>query len=141
MNLNLLKTGAKLLLPIFVVMALWLLLRGHNAPGGGFIAALVFITGYGLYLFAYGVEASRRILPFDPRSLIGVGLLTALFSAAWPVVWRQPFFQGMWWSWDLPGWGPLMLGTPVLFDLGVFLVVSGALMIILTSFEESRWNS
>ncbi len=132
-----LKTATKLLTPILVILSAWLLFRGHHHSGGGFIAALVLICAYVLLIFAFGDHGIQRLVPFDPRSLMGVGLLVTLSACLLPLKYGRNFFEAMWVSYDLPLFGILELGTPLLFDFGVYLVVVAGLTIILNSFEEN----
>jgi multicomponent Na+:H+ antiporter subunit A len=126
------KTGARLLMPLLLLFALFLLWRGHNEPGGGFVGGLVASAAFSLYLIAYGVHRARRALIVKPGTLLGVGLLTALISGIPAAVRGQPYITAQWVL------EPVAVGTPVLFDIGVFLVVTGVmLMMIFTLAEES----
>lgn len=131
-----LRTATRLIFSLLLLFSLFLLARGHNEPGGGFIAGLVASGAFALYAIAYNVAEARRAVRVEPRSLIGGGLLLAAASGtfAW---WRgEPFLTGQWISWDT-GFERLTLGTPLLFDAGVYLVVIGVtLTIVLTLAEE-----
>ena len=119
-------------MPVLLLFALFLLLRGHNEPGGGFVAGLVAAAAFSLYSIAFGVQEARKALLARPMTLLGAGLLIALASGV-PALFRgQPFLTASWFG------GAVALGTPVLFDIGVFLVVAGVvLMMIFTLAEES----
>jgi multicomponent Na+:H+ antiporter subunit A len=126
------RTAAGLLMPLLLLFSVFLLLRGHNEPGGGFVGGLVAAAAFALYAMAFGVGHARRMLRVRPMTLIGGGLLIALGSGFPAVLRGQPFLTAQWP--DLP----VALGTPVLFDIGVFLVVAGVmLMMIFTLAEES----
>ena len=126
------RTAARLLMPLLLVFAVFLVLRGHNEPGGGFVGGLVAAAAFALYGIAFGVHRARQALLVKPMTLLGAGLLIALVSGLPAVLRGQPFL-GAWWP---PG--PVAIGTPALFDLGVFLVVAGVvLMMIFTLAEES----
>jgi multicomponent Na+:H+ antiporter subunit A len=126
------QTAARLLMPLILVFSTFLLLRGHNEPGGGFVAGLVAAAAFALYGIAYGVQQARQALLVSPLTLLGSGLLIALISGVPSVVRGQPFLTALWAPGSLP------LGTPALFDAGVFLVVTGvALMMIFNLAEES----
>jgi multicomponent Na+:H+ antiporter subunit B len=118
-----LRTATRLLLPLLLLFSVFLLLRGHNAPGGGFVGGLVAATGYVLFALASGLGAARAALRVEPQRLAAVGLLIALASgtAAW--VAGRPFMTGLWWTAMLPVIGKA--GTPLLFDCGVYLLVAG----------------
>ncbi len=131
-----LRTTARFLLPLMLLFSIFLLLRGHNEPGGGFIAGLVAAAAFALHGMAHGVPAARSTLRFEPRSLIGAGLLVALASGLLPVLTGLPFLTGLWTELSLPLSGSSLAGTPVIFDLGVFLVVLGVTLMILFSLAE-----
>jgi multicomponent Na+:H+ antiporter subunit A len=126
------RTAARLLMPLLLLFAVFLLLRGHNEPGGGFVGGLVAAAAFALYAIAFGVEQARRALLVKPMTLLGVGLLIALASGIPAVLMGQPFLTAQW------SLGVVAAGTPMVFDIGVFLVVSGvALMMIFSLGEES----
>jgi multicomponent Na+:H+ antiporter subunit B len=117
-----LRTSARVLMPLLLLFGLFLLLRGHNAPGGGFAGGLVVAAAYALHSFAFGGAAARRALYVDPSRLIGVGLLLAVGCGALPVLFGREFLTTLWLFPDLG------IGTPLIFDLGVFLVVIGVVL-------------
>jgi multicomponent Na+:H+ antiporter subunit A len=124
------RTAARLLMPLLLLFSVFLLLRGHNEPGGGFVGGLVAAAAFALYAIAFGVERARQALLVTPLTLLGAGLLIALGSGV-PAVFRgQPFLTAQWAS------GPVALGTPVLFDIGVFLVVVGVVLMMIFSLAE-----
>ncbi len=129
---SILQTATRLLMPLLLLFALFLLFRGHNAPGGGFVAGLVVAAAFVLHAMAYGITASRRALLVPPQVLLPVGLSVALISGVPAVVLGLPFMTGLW---TTVGAGPasIALGTPLVFDIGVFLAVIGvALTIVFT---------
>lgn len=135
MHSVILSTAIRLLLPLLLIFSVFLLLRGHNEPGGGFVGGLVASSAIVLYALAEGVEKARRLLKIDPRHLIGGGLLLALFSGTIPLLFAQPFLTGLWLPWAFPVLGHV--GTPLLFDVGVYLLVAGmTLLIVLSLMEE-----
>jgi multicomponent Na+:H+ antiporter subunit B len=135
MSSIILSTTIRLLLPLLLLFSVFLLLRGHNEPGGGFVGGLVAAAAISLYALAEGVEAARRILIVNPRQLIAIGLLIALGSGVIPLFFGLPFQAGLWLPHSLPVLGHI--GTPLLFDLGVYLLVAGmALLIVLSLMEE-----
>jgi multicomponent Na+:H+ antiporter subunit B len=135
MSSIILSTTVRLLLPLLLLFSVFLLLRGHNEPGGGFVGGLVAAAAIVLYTLAEGVEPARRILIVNPRQLIAIGLLVALVSGVIPLFFGLPFQTGLWLPRSLPVLGHV--GTPLLFDLGVYLLVAGmALLIVLSLMEE-----
>ena len=132
-----LRTTTRFIMPLLLLYSIFLLIRGHNEPGGGFSGGLVAAAAFVLHRFAFGVEEARRVLPVDPRSLIGAGLLVALGSGSLALLVGKPMMTGLWTRMPAPGLGDLDVGTPLLFDVGVYLAVVGvALSIILPLAEE-----
>ncbi len=124
------RTAARLLLPLLLLFAIFLLLRGHNEPGGGFVVGLVAAAAFALYATAFGVARARQALIAKPLTMLGAGLLIALVSGLPAVLRGQPFLTASW----LPG--PAPIGTPVVFDRGVLLVVSGVVLMMIFSLAE-----
>ena len=129
MTSSILQTATRFLMPLLLLFAVFLLLRGHNEPGGGFVGGLVVASAFVLYSIAYGVAASRRALLVGPQTLLGVGLLVAAGSGVPGMLSGQPFMTA---AWTTVGNGPLAIavGTPLVFDLGVFLAVIGVVLTI-----------
>jgi multicomponent Na+:H+ antiporter subunit B len=131
-----LSTATRGLLPLLLLFSVFLFLRGHNAPGGGFIAGLVAVAAFALLGLTEGVEAARRTLFVGPRTLIGGGLTIATASGLAGLAAGRPFLAAAWTSLLVPGLGEIKLGTPLLFDFGVMLVVMGFGTMILFSLAE-----
>ena len=130
-----LRTAARFLLELLLLFSVFLLLRGHNEPGGGFVGGLVAAAAYILYAIAYDVPSTRAALRLAPDAIIGVGLLMALGGGLMPVLLGRPFLTGVWADvW--PGAGVLYLGTPLLFDAGVFVAVVGVVLTIVLALAE-----
>jgi multicomponent Na+:H+ antiporter subunit B len=137
MSSLILETLTRRLLPLFLVYSVFLLLRGHNEPGGGFAGGLIAATGYALLTLAFGVEKARRSFHIDPRWFLGWGLLLALGAGVLSWFEGSPFLTGLWTSVPLGGDRKLDVGTPLLFDLGVYTAVLGMVLTILFTLEES----
>lgn len=131
-----LSTATRFLITLLMLLPAFLLLRGHNLPGGGFVAALVAATAVALYAIAFDVASARRALRVDPRIIIAFGLLLAASSGVLPLLGGQPFLTGLWTDLDLPGFAPFALGTPLLFDVGVFFTVFGVAMTMVFAVME-----
>ena len=130
-----LATATRYLLPLLLLYSIFLTVRGHNEPGGGFVGGLVAAAAFALYAIAYGVAAARRSLRVEPRLLMGGGLLTALASGVPALLGGWPFMTGLWGTFAVPVFGKL--GTPLLFEAGIYLVVLGmTLTVIFTLAEE-----
>jgi len=132
-----LSTAARYLLPLLVLFSVFILLRGHNEPGGGFIGGLIGAAAFALNAIAFDARSTRRTLRIDPRMLIPTGLGIALVSTMVPLLYREAFMTGKWLTVYVPGLEEIDIGTPLLFDCGVYLLVLGvALTMILTLAEE-----
>lgn len=136
MNSIILRTATRLLFTLLLLFSAFILLRGHNEPGGGFIAGLVTGGAFVLYAIAYDVAAARRALGMEPLSLIGAGLLLAAGAGLLPLFSGEPFLTGKWLSLDWLDGAPLKIGTPVVFDVGVYLVVIGVTLTIVFNLGE-----
>jgi multicomponent Na+:H+ antiporter subunit A len=129
-NSAIFRTAARLLMPLLLVFSVFLLFRGHNQPGGGFVGGLIAASAFALYAIAFGVQSARQALLVRPMTLLGAGLLVALVSGLPSVVRGQPFLTALWTS------GPVAVGTPAVFDVGVFLVVAGVVLMMIFSLAE-----
>lgn len=129
-----LSTTARAIMPLTLVFSLYLLMRGHNAPGGGFVGGLVAAVAFALASLADGVGTARRALKVDPHVLMGVGLLLALGSGLAGLLTGGAFLTGRWADMPLPVIGKV--GTPLVFDVGVYLAVLGVSLTILFALEE-----
>lgn len=108
------------------LFSIYLLLRGHNFPGGGFIGGLGAGMSLVLLSLAVGVQRLQQILRINPVRLATIGLLTALASSAAPILWGHAFLTQYNFKFvNVPILGSLAVGTPLLFDVGVYLVVVG----------------
>jgi multicomponent Na+:H+ antiporter subunit B len=133
-----LRTATRVMMPLLVLFSFFLLLRGHNEPGGGFSGGLVAASAFVLYALAFDVPATRATLALDPRSLIGVGLLGALASGCLAWLEGQPFLthRDFWVHLPLPTSDAVEVGSPLLFDVGVYLVVFGVTLTIVLPLAE-----
>ncbi len=119
-----LSTATRILLPILLLFSVFILIRGHHEPGGGFVGGLIASMAFALYTIANGITHARQIFPFNPNLLIICGLSFALISGLFSLFTGAPGFTSLWGSYEFPIIGPL--STPLLFDIGVYLVVLGA---------------
>jgi multicomponent Na+:H+ antiporter subunit B len=118
-----LRTVAKVMLPLLLLLSLFMLVRGHNLPGGGFIGGLLAASGIILQMVAFGPDKARTIIPISYLNLAAVGVI---FAASWGLLGLltgQPYMTAFWIKQPVPGIGKI--GTPFLFDIGVYLTVIG----------------
>ncbi|MEM1209709.1 MAG: MnhB domain-containing protein [Planctomycetota bacterium] len=136
MTSRILITAAQLIVPLALVFAAYLTIRGHNAPGGGFIGGLAFAVAFILYRMAVGPEAFKRMLPLHPRLLLFVGLAIALLTGLVPLFFDLPFLTSYVRYVDIPLNEPIHFASAVFFDAGVLLVVVGAVVGMITRLSE-----
>jgi multicomponent Na+:H+ antiporter subunit B len=131
-----LQTATRFLQPLLLVFSIVLLVQGHDQPGGGFVGGLTAAGAFALNAIAYGVPSARQSLRVDPRTLAGIGLVLAVGSASLSLGLGRPFMSGIWLAVPLPGTAHLDVGTPLFFDVGVYLVVVGAALTIILGLGE-----
>jgi multicomponent K+:H+ antiporter subunit A len=132
---------ARLLLPLSWVVAVYLLLRGHNEPGGGFIAGLVVSIGFIMQYMVAGtlwVEAHMKLRP--PR-WIAVGILLAVATGAGAILLAYPFLTSHTGHYQLPVFGEVHVPSAMFFDFGIFAVVVGATMLVITALAHQSLRS
>lgn len=132
MNSPILALGGRILLPISLAFSLWLLWRGHNEPGGGFIGGLVAAAGVAVHALPRGRLSLARLLRVAPTTIAAVGLLLALVSGLPSLLHEAPFLTHQW----TVAPGGLALGTTLLFDCGVYLAVLGSVLAFLAPYLE-----
>ena len=137
MRSQILYIAARYLKPAFLILSVIVLYRGHNLPGGGFIGGLLAASGYIFHMMAYDVKTTVNKMWIKPNSLMAIGLLTALISGFFGFFEGVPFMTGEWVS----VWG-IKLGSPTLFDVGVYLTVFGVLLTIMIAIleKQEKWD-
>jgi multicomponent Na+:H+ antiporter subunit B len=139
MNTVIFRTIAPLIVAIMLVFSVYVCLRGHNEPGGGFIGGLIAASALAIWSMAAGVEAARKALRVDPLALAGAGVFAAALSGLASAFTNSPFMTSIWLYLDL-GDTTVPFSTPMVFDIGVYFVVFGTISSIalaLQSGEES----
>jgi multisubunit Na+/H+ antiporter MnhB subunit len=126
MRTTILQVTTRILIPIFFIYSLYLLFRGHDSPGGGFIAALVVSIGLVFHMIAFGVSSTQRIYRIDTMKFIAIGLLISFIAATLPMLMGKGFFQAIWTNVKIIGLGTI--SSVMLFDIGVYLTVVGAIL-------------
>lgn len=135
MNTVIFRTAAPLIVATMLVFSVYICLRGHNEPGGGFIGGLIGAASIAVFGMASGVPAVRRALKVDPLALAGFGVLLAGFAGLMSLFIDAPFLTAIWLYLDM-GETVVPLSTPLIFDLGVYLVVFGTISAIALALED-----
>lgn len=129
-----LSITGRVILPLLLLFSVFVLLRGHYEPGGGFIGGLVTSSAFSLYVLSSGVERAKSLLRINPITLMVVGLSITVASGLFAVATQQVYLKGMWLEPKLPILGKV--GTPLLFDLGVYITVVGVCLTIIFCLAE-----
>lgn len=136
MNSIILRTASNYLLPLLLLFSVFILLRGHYLPGGGFIGGLLASIAFVLHAFANGLKITKAVLRFHPGFLIPVGLSISLLSALAPILFTgQAILTGLWFPDPVPVVGTI--GSAIFFDIGVYVVVIGVTLTIIFTISES----
>jgi multicomponent Na+:H+ antiporter subunit A len=129
-------TTARLVYPSALVLSLYLLVAGHNQPGGGFVGGLVAGAAIALVYVAGGIEKVRALAPVLPWHVLGAGLLLAGGTALVPLVTGAALLEHGTVELDLAALGQVKLTSTLAFDAGVYLVVVGLVLMVLEAFGE-----
>ncbi|WP_457582646.1 Na(+)/H(+) antiporter subunit B [Ensifer canadensis] len=129
------RAVAPFLTSLMVLFSIFVLLRGHNEPGGGFTGGLIAVSALAIYGIACGVETVRRAIYFHPMAIAGAGLFAATIAGLISMAARVPFMTGLWVYPSFLGM-EVPLSTVILFDCGVYLVVVGGISSVALSLEE-----
>ncbi len=134
---TILKTTSLLLVTLFLIFSFFLLWRGHDEPGGGFAGGLVASSAFALYTIAFGAVGARQNLVIDSRLLIGVGMALAAISGIPSLLLGDAFATGRWADVEIAD-REIHIGTPLLFDIGVYLAVLGVVVTIVFALAEEE---
>jgi multicomponent Na+:H+ antiporter subunit B len=129
------RTAAPYLTALMLLFSVFVLLRGHNEPGGGFIGGLIAASAFAINGIAYGVPSVRRALHFHPMAISGFGLLLAVLSGLLSLAFGVPFLTGIWASPEILG-VTVDVSTVMFFDIGVYFVVVGSITSIALGLEH-----
>jgi multicomponent Na+:H+ antiporter subunit B len=129
------RTAAPYLASLMVLFSIFVLLRGHNEPGGGFIGGLIAASAFAIYGIACGVAPVRRAMYFHPMAIAGFGLFLSTVAGLLSLATGVPFLTGIWTKVHLLGVS-IDLSTVMFFDFGVYFVVVGAITSIALALEE-----
>jgi len=134
MNSLILRTLAPVIVATMLIFSAFVCLRGHNEPGGGFIGGLIAASAITIFAMASGARVVRAALRFDPLAIAGFGVFIAGLSGLMSLFIEAPFMTSIWLYLDL-GEGVVPLSTPMVFDIGVYFVVFGAISAIALALE------
>ncbi|MEZ9708577.1 hydrogen gas-evolving membrane-bound hydrogenase subunit E [Vibrio breoganii] len=123
-------TASHIVAALMLVFSIYLLLRGHNAPGGGFIGALIAVIGFALLMFAESPQYVLNRLHYPPFTIAVFGIAVSIGAGTLALLFQKPFLTGLWWKDIIP------LGTPLIFDIGIYLAVIGGVMGMLLRVNE-----
>lgn len=129
------KTASTYLLPLLLLFSIFILLRGHYLPGGGFVGGLMAAIAFLIHSFAFGLKETQRIIKINPGYLMPIGLVFAVGAAIAPFIFGAPILKGLWF--DEPFRFIGMVGSALFFDIGVYLVVIGSTLTIMFSLTDS----
>jgi multicomponent Na+:H+ antiporter subunit B len=135
-NTLIFRTIAPLITVVMVAFSIFVMLRGHNEPGGGFIGGLIAAAAVAIYGIANGPEAARRALKADPLAYAGFGVLLAGASGLLSAAFRVPYLTGLWAFFHVGG-AEIAVSTPMVFDIGVYFTVFGTISAVALVLEES----
>ena len=138
MSTMILRFTVRVLAPVQLALSIYLLFRGHNAPGGGFIAALVAGGAVMLQYMAHGSAGARKVVPVDFSTLLGVGLVLAVSMGLAGLVAGEAFLTGAHWSVHAPLIGELDVTASLVFDTGVYLVVLAVIVAVVGYLGEEE---
>ena len=139
MNTVIFRTIVPFISALMVVFSIFVLLRGHNEPGGGFIGGLVAASAIAVYGIATSVREVRKAIVVHPIVIAAFGAVLAGVAGIFSFFVQKPFLTGLWWFPEFLG-TPLALSTPLIFDIGVWLVVVGAISSIALALEEPDYD-
>lgn len=135
MRSKILLGAGNYLLPVLMLFSVFLLFRGHNSPGGGFVGGLTAASGIAFYIITHGRKPVKNVLPFSSPTITVIGTILLLISGMAGFFFEGNFLQSIHANWELPVIGKP--GTAFLFDIGVYCVVVGSVtQIVLTLTSE-----
>lgn len=129
------RTVAPYLTSLMVLFSIFVLLRGHNEPGGGFIGGLIAASAFAIYGISNGVPSVRRAIYFHPMSIAASGLVMSTIAGIVSIFAGVPFMTGIWGAFNFLG-ARIDISSILFFDIGVYLVVVGAITSIALALEE-----
>lgn len=137
MNSLIFRTIAPLLTAVMLVFSVFVLLRGHNEPGGGFIGGLIAASALAIYGMAVGADAARAALKAHPLAYAGFGVALAALAGVLSILFDLPFLTGLWTTLAFDD-VEVAISTPMVFDIGVYFVVFGTISAVALALEDDE---
>ena len=125
MSSSILRTANGIIFPLTLLFALYMALKGHNYPGGGFIGGLIAAVALVLYRMSHGPQAMLRLMPIHPRTVVATGLAIATLTGIVPLFFGEPMLRSIAPYINLGVGEPVHVPSALFFDIGVLLVVIG----------------
>ena len=119
-----------------LITSLYLLFAGHNQPGGGFVGGMVAGAAVAMQYVAGGIDEVRRLSRFRPWTILGAGLLLAMLTAATPLLLGGEVLETGLFEWDAPVLGTVKTTSALPFDVGVYLLVVGLVLMVFEAFGD-----
>jgi len=138
MNSVILQLATPYIRSLLIFFALVALLRGHNNPGGGFIGGLLAALSIVFSTFAFNRRKVQKKIKIEPGDYVAIGLAFFLLSFLPSIFKSQLLMKGIWVSIPMGALGQLELGSPLLFDIGVFMAVIGVVLIFFFTLTNSK---
>jgi multicomponent K+:H+ antiporter subunit A len=129
----LLATVAQSILPMALMVSVFIFFRGHNLPGGGFIAGLITAVAIILLYISQGVDWVKARMNIEYQRVVAIGLMIALCTGLGSLLFNRPFLTSWFDYFDVPLFGEIELASAIAFDLGVYVTVVGSTLLILAS--------
>jgi multicomponent Na+:H+ antiporter subunit A len=135
-TIDLIGPSAQVIFLAVLLASVYLLVAGHNHPGGGFVGGLVAGAGIAMRYVTGGIDDVRRLARLKPWTILGLGVLLAVATAGVPMLWGHDVLESLKWDLDLPVFGHVAMSSVLAFDVGVYLVVVGLTLMVFEAFGD-----
>jgi len=135
-TIDLIGPSAQVIFLAVLLASVYLLVAGHNHPGGGFVGGLVAGAGIAMRYVTGGIDDVRRLATLKPWTIVGLGVLLAVVTAGLPMLWGHDVLESLKWDLDVPVFGHVAMSSVLAFDVGVYLVVVGLTLMVFEAFGD-----
>jgi multicomponent Na+:H+ antiporter subunit A len=135
-TIDLIGPSVQVIFLAVLMASVYLLVAGHNHPGGGFVGGLVASAGIAMRYVTGGIDDVRRLARLKPWTILGSGVLVVIATAAVPMLWGREVLDSLKGDVDLPVFGHVAFSSVLVFDFGVYLVVVGLTLMVLEAFGD-----